>query len=120
MTDLNLDGSIKRTEDSCSTKNNTNTTIINLEKKCESYKNPENTSVFKSEGPIVNIHKHKSDFVKIINNFSNYTKIKKEPNRGKENINFTNDSSYDNKKQVTALQIRNSGGDEDSVFVDDN
>jgi hypothetical protein len=79
----------------------------------------ESHSLFKNESAVVNLHKHKSDFVKIINNFSNYTKIKKESAKGKENVNFTNDSSYENKKQVTALQVRNSGGDEDSVFVDE-
>lgn len=120
LTELTMDGSVKKVE-SCSTKANSNMNYANLDRKGESFKNVENnSSMFKSETPTINIHKQKSDFVKIINNFSNYTKIKKDPNRGKENVNITNDSSYENKKQVTALQIRNSGGDEDSVFVDDN
>jgi len=120
LSELTLNGSIKKIE-SCSTKAKSNSTLVNLERKCDSYSNAEhNSSMFKSETPMINMHKQKSDFVKIINNFSNYTKIKKDPNRGKENVNITNDSSYENKKQVTALQIRNSGGDEDSVFVDDN
>jgi len=117
-----LEGNNLKKEESGSTKHTTNTTILNLDRKCESYQNQiENRSLFKNENSVVSYTKHKSDFVKVINNFSNYTKIKKDSAiKGKENVNFTNDSSYENKKQVTALQIRNSGGDEDSVIVDEN
>lgn len=120
VSDHNFDGSGLKKEMVSSTKSNSSVSGLVMDRKCESYKNQaEAHSLFKNEGNVVNLHKHKSEFVKIINNFSNYTKIKKECGKGKENVNFTNDSSYENKKQVTALQIRNSGGDEDSVFVDE-
>ena len=109
----------KKTEENSSSKKIATPTNLMLERNCESYKNnSENRSLFKNEIPL-NIVKTKSDFVKIINNFSNYTKIKKDSN-GKENINTINDNNYDYKKPVISLKIRNSGGDEDSVMVDEN
>ena len=109
----------KKSEESSSSKKIVTSTNINLERNCESYNNQaENRSLFKNEIP-VNIVKHKSDFVKIINNFSNYTKIKKD-SIGKEYVNFINDNNYDFKKVVTSLKIRNSGGDEGSILVDEN
>lgn len=108
-------------KDNSSAKKKLTPTNINLERQFESYNNQaENRSHFKNDVSL-NIVKNKSDFVKIINNFSNYTKKKKDlTSIGMENANIIIDNKNDYKKPITSLKIRNSGGDEDSVMIDEN
>ena len=86
----------------------------------ENNKNKENSKLFKNEN-LISSTKNKTNSVKIINNFSNYTKIKKKENsKGKENVyNLSNNSSEKYKKQITSSKIKISGGDEDSVSIDE-
>ena len=91
----------------------------NLKNPPENTINRDNNKFFKNEN-LTSSTKNKTNFVKIINNFSNYTKIKKENSKGKENAYNLNNQSFEKyKRQITSSKIKISGGDEDSVTIDE-